>query len=293
MAKSLKLVLITAIACLSHVMFVNTAGAQTVLPEECKTSAVDDDSDGLIEICHLEDLYAIRFVLDGSGYKADSEATTSTLGCPSSGCIGYELVRDLDFDDDGSYSSTANKITWAMGEGWQPIGNSFSNAFTGLLEGGGYTISGLMISRPDANDIGLFGYTRSGAEITNLGLLDVDITASSYVGSLVGSNLRGTITNSYATGYASGIGSLAGGLVGYNRSGTITNSYAMVSVSGSPVGGLVGFNDDDNSIITNSYATGPVNGSSIVGGLAGQNRGIITNSYAIGSVTGGRSSVVV
>ena len=312
MKKLLKLALITVLVCLSHIIFVNTAVAQAVLPEACNTPDVDDDSNGLIEICHLEDLDAMRFVLDGSSYQADSVATTSTLGCPSSGCVGYELVRDLDFDDDASYSSTANKVTWTTGEGWQPIG--VVSAFSGQFEGNSYTISNLYINSSgtlvtglrdiisDLSDLssgalvtGLFGYTGSEAEIANVGLLNVNITGRQSVGvrhsvgSLVGWS-DGRVTNSYATGSVTGTEiddtDGIGGLVGLNR-GTITDSYATSSVIGdsSRVGGLVGWNF---GTITDSYATGFVSGNIQVGGLVGYNfdDSTIANSYATGSVSG-------
>ncbi len=290
MKNFLKPALITALIFLSHIVFVNTASAQTALPEACNTLDVDDDSDGLIEICYLEDLNAIRFVLDGSGYKADSMATTSTLGCPSDGCVGYELVRDLDFNDDDSYSSTASRITWTTGQGWEPIGE-FSDAFRGEFEGNDFTISNLTIDRSGTSNIGLFGVTGIDAEIANVGLLNVSIIGDdSFIGGLVGGN-TGSITNSYATGSVSGDEGI-GGLVGGNT-GSITNSYATGSVSGddSSVGGLVGDNEDGT--ITNSYATGSVSGDdSFIGGLVGDNEdGTITNSYATGSVSGDDSSV--
>ena len=247
---------------------------------------VDTDGNGLIEINDLETLNAIRFQLDGASYRATTDATIGiTEGCPNDRCIGYELTRNLDFSDDNSYSSTVNKIIWTTGEGWQPIGDT-SNAFTSKFEGYGFTISNLKINRSDTDNVGLFGFVGADAEITNVGLLDVDITGNDRIGSLVSFNSSGTITNSYATGSVSGSGSDVGGLVGLNNGGTITNSYATGSVSGSSdVGGLVGLND--NGTITNSYATGSVSGDENVGGLVGLNdNGTITNSYATGSVSG-------
>ncbi len=248
-------------------------------------TAVDTDGNGLIDINDLETLNAIRHQPDGTSYKATAEAATgSTESCPNNVCIGYELMKDLDFNDDDSYSSTANKIIWTTGAGWQPIGAP-SDAFIGKFEGNGFTISNLTIDRGDATRIGLFGYTGSDAEITNTGLLNVNIIGRSFVGALVGENNSGTITNSYATGSVSG-NSNVGALVGENNSGTIMNSYATGSVSGnSDLGGLVG--ENNSGIIMNSYATGSVSGNSDLGGLAGWNfSGTITNSYATGSVSG-------
>ncbi|MBC6414695.1 MAG: cadherin-like beta sandwich domain-containing protein [Chromatiales bacterium] len=249
---------------------------------------IDKDGDGLIELCSLEGLDAIRYQLNGSGYQAGSRADIITTGCPTSGCRGYELVRNLDFKNTGSYDSRNINTAWTAGEGWLPIGSGNSGQlFNAVFEGNGHTISNLMINRPYNNRIGLFGEATSNSTMTNIGLLNVDNTGSS-VGSLVGWNY-GDITNSYATGDVSGQG-LAGGLVGWNYGG-ITNSYTTVGVTGNDeVGGLVGANRGN---IANSYAAGDVTSSDRsydgnVGGLVGSNNGSITNSYATGDViTGG------
>ena len=248
---------------------------------------IDIDDDGLIDINSLEELNAIRYQLDGTGYRDSENAPKITTGCPGNKCKGYELKKDLDFNDDASYSSIANKVIWTEGAGWEPIGTD-SNRFKAIFEGNGHTISNLRINRPNTNRVGLFGYAR-GVTINNVDLLNVDITGGYYVGGLVGYN-RGTITNSYATGAVTGTGDGVGGLVGRNWDGTITNSYATGAVTGSSVGGLVGSNY--SGTITNSYATGAVTGTGDdVGGLVGYNRGTITNSYATGAVTGTGNNV--
>ena len=259
----------------------------------CGTTDIDQDNDGLIEICDLEGLNAIRHQLDGTGYKASGSATKITAGCPDTGCKGYELTRDLDFNDDNSYSSTHNKITWTTGRGWEPIGNSSSNAFNATFNGNGHTISNLMINRPNASNVGLFGYVRDQSKTVNVGLLNIDILAGSYVGGLVGHNY-GNVINSYAMGSVTANRHGVGGLAGHNH-GTIRISYAAASVTrigqdASGIGGLVGENSYEG-IITGSYATGSVTGAGLLassGGLVGINisGGSITNSYATGSVTG-------
>ena len=268
----------------------------------CGTTDIDQDDDGLIEICNLEGLNAIRYQLDGTGYRAGQSALLITMGCrPDGGCTGYELSRDLDFNDDNSYSSTANKNTWTMGKGWEPIGEMGSRGrFMAKFEGNDYTISNLMINRPETSRVGLFGYVNDQSKISNTGLLNINIVAGCRVGGLVGVN-SGSITSSYATGSVTGVRpsnigysicSLAhyvGGFVSLNY-GSITSSYATVSVEGSNyVGGLASFNSGS---ITSSYATGSVRGgwAAYVGGLVGENGSgsTITNSYATSSVTGGR-----
>ena len=240
---------------------------------------IDKNDNGLIEICDLEGLNAMRDNRSGSG--------TMEQGCPST-CTGFELTKDLDFNNNASYrDATANRTTWTMGEGWEPIGVSGAG-FSATFNGNGYTISNLYINRNGADNIGLFGATRG--QITNLGLLNVDITGRSSVGGLAGRNSN-TITNSYVTGTVEGSGSV-GGLVGTNAV-AIANSCASASVSGSgdQIGGLVG-NSSLNSTITNSCATGTVSGSgNRIGGLVGSNRAAIKSSYATGSVSGDGNNV--
>ena len=90
---------------------------------------VDRDDDGLIEIDNLEGLNEMRYQLDGTGYRESEEALKVAVGCPNNGCRGYELTRDLDFTDDDSYSSKANRIIWATGEGVAADWGFFLSAF--------------------------------------------------------------------------------------------------------------------------------------------------------------------
>ena len=244
---------------------------------------IDKDGNGLIEIYDLEGLNEMRHQLDGSGHKTSASGTKSTQGCPESGCIGYELMKDLDFNADTSYRTTSNKVTWTTASGWSPIGSN-SNRFSGVFEGNGHTISNLYIDR-NRNDIGLFAVTAATAQIQNIKLLNATIQGAIDVGSLVGSNF-GLIINSDVTTATIVGNSQIGGLVGANR-GDIISSFAYADVIGfSNVGGLVG---DNTSNITNTYAAGTVSSTQTVshaGGLVGANgsSGSIRNSYAVSRV---------
>jgi len=175
--------------------------------------------------------------------------------------------------------------------GWVPIGGNLVASYSGTFNGQGYLISGLTIDDLSDTYVGFFGET-SGT-IEGLGMdVKVDATGShQHVGSLVGIQNEGSITDSYAAGSVTGASfSENGGLVGVQGGGSITDSYATGSVTGawfSENGGLVGVQGGGS--ITDSYATGSVTGASysINGGLVGNQRGgSITDSYATGSVTG-------
>ena len=258
---------------------------------------VDKDNDGLIEIETLEDLDAIRYQLDGSGYRASSATNKITAGCPADQCKGYELVKDLDFLDDANYVSTRNKVVWTMGAGWQPIGtitnddcsDSGSNCFNGIFDGNGYSVSNLRIHRPSTNNIALFA--GNTGTIHNLGLSAIEVRGNSRVGSLVGRN-EGELMNVYVaggrvTGQNQVIGSgFVGGICGIN-SGSISNSYAVVDVSAlRDAGGLVA---EHSGSINNSYVAGLVSISQrqqAVGGLVGilEEGGSVSNSYSTAEV---------
>ena len=234
----------------------------------------DKDNDGLIEIYTIEDLNNIRKDLEG--------LRGSLQGIASENFKGYKLMNNLDFKAPESYASGVVNTSYTNGKGWEPIGNS-TDPFSKEFEGNGYTISNLFINRPSTDHIGLFGHT-SAALIKNVGLEEVNVKGSNYVGGLVGEN-NSTISHSYATGSVTGSYDV-GGLVGYNYfDSTIRHSYATGSVTGdNGVGGLVGFNFI-YSIIRHSYATGSVTGSNNhVGGLVGSNwiSSIISHSYARG-----------
>jgi hypothetical protein len=161
--------------------------------------------------------------------------------------------------------------------------------FTGVFDGNDLTISNMIIEGGEY--LGLFGVLENGAEVKNLGVVDVNITGSGGpVGGLAGLNY-GSITMSYSMGSVTGEGGGVGGLVGSNI-GIITSSYSTGSVSGDGsrwgVGGLVGWNDDSG--IISSYSTGSVSGDRNVGGLVGANSdATITMSYSTGSVSGDRN----
>ncbi len=272
---------------------------------------VDTDKDGLIDILTLEDLDAIRNALDGRSLRhqnADGVLIESAKGCPMTGCKGYELLQDLDFDNPAHYRAGSVNTAWTTGSGWQPIGTSL-HPFTSIFKGNGYTISNLRVNSPDSDYIGLFGVldgSKSDVVIEGIGLTGVDIVGGAHVGGLVGYNRAGDISRSYASGYVAargnGTSAMVGGLVGRNVAGLITESYSETQVkanlaarlSVALAGGLVALNDN-RSRIENSYAIGSIIGQDTVGGLVAINRDSseIINSYAVNRViaVGARSKV--
>ena len=259
-------------------------------------TSYDTDRDGLIEVSDLTQLNVIRWDLDGdgspssnaTGYNAAFPNAIAGMGCPDSGCSGYELISDLDFDTNGNGRADAGDAYWNDGEGWLPIGNDFEAAFKTSFNGGGHTISNLYIDRRDAEYSGLFGnaqwdglneWVGLNNNIRDLALVNVDVQGGTYSGGLAGSNGLVIVACS-VTGVVGGGGDV-GGLVGNNFSGRVIASYSAASVAdGNDTGGLVGSNFAGTIIA--SYSIGSVSDYNGVGGLVGSNfadRGTARDSY--------------
>jgi hypothetical protein len=159
------------------------------------------------------------------------------------------------------------------------IGHDRNECFSGVFDGDGHVISHLKISST-LDYVGLFGYIGGGSEVRNLGLVDVDISGSWYVGGLCGYNRDGTISNCYSTGSVTGTARAMdiGGLCGRNSMGTISNCYSTCAVNGDEhVGGLCGNNY--SGTISNCYSTGSVSGEDRVGGLCGSTGETVIMSF--------------
>jgi hypothetical protein len=227
-----------------------------------------------LEILEIRDWYDLDAIRDN---LARSYVLMNGLGSTTA---GYEELA----------SPTANG-----GKGWEPIGSlsvdpisfwiiDLADPFTGSLDGQGYEIRDLFISRPDEDGVGLFGSVGQGV-IENLGVVNAEVTGRSYVGGLVGGSWA-TMRNSYSTGSVTGDAQVGGLVGGAFWGGTVSGSYSTGSVTGQDqhTGGLVGGNW---GIVSNSYSTGSVTrGGLWVGGLVGGNWGTVSNSYSTGSVTG-------
>jgi hypothetical protein len=134
----------------------------------------------------------------------------------------------------------------------------------------------MFINLPGIGYVGLFSIVGQGGVIKNLGMVNVNVNSTAYIGSLVGAN-SGTVSNSYSTGSVTGV-LWVGALVGSNfEKGTVSNSYSTGNVTGNyGIGGLVGGN---NGTVSNSYSTGNVTGNSSVGGLVGYNYATVSNAF--------------
>ena len=192
-------------------------------------------------------------------------------------------------------------VFYNEGFGWEPIGSDKNAPFKGVFDGNGFSIQGLVVNIDDAWDMyaGLFGY--NSGTITNLNVIDSNISIlslssqnyESCAGGVVGYN-RGLISNCYNSGTVSG-GRYSGGIAGYNGDGIVKDCYNTGKVSGNNwSGGIVGYNQRNfsNGVVENCYNTGLiVSEGSFAGGIAGQtDGGKISNCYNMGEVSSGNNS---
>jgi len=151
----------------------------------------------------------------------------------------------------GNYRLRAN-ITMTSGDAaFVPIGSS-SNPFHGTFNGNGFTITGLRINAVNAYYQGLFS-AASGAILSKVQLANVNITAGSISGAIVGYMINTILTDSYVTGTVSG------------SSNSNDFGYGLGLAIGTAA---------DYSEIYRCYATGTVKGSAYTaGGFVGEIRG--------------------
>jgi len=276
---------------------------------------VDSDHDGLIEIATLQQLDWIRN--DPSGKSlTDADKRVNSKGCPASGCFGYELVTDLNFDTNGDGVMDGRDTYFdyeknGSNAGWLPI-----PMLTATFEGNGHRISNLFIERAarQAEYVGLFGIVASSASdaagIRNIRLdgplQSVTGSGSLSVGALAGqltaggatefknTTVSGSVTGGRWTGGSIGAVILMGGVLAFDH-----NTATAAVNSQSIAGGLVGLvqNQVNGSIatITNNTSTSKVvTAGDFAGGFAGSllaaGATITTDSnWSSGSVIGRQS----
>ncbi|AJQ96688.1 hypothetical protein [Gynuella sunshinyii] len=251
---------------------------------------VDINDNGLIEISTIEELNQIRYNLIGTSF-IDVDGNSIDTGCPVSGCIGYELVNDLDFGSNSANPLAAQGPFWNDGYGWEPIGSEL-DPFAAVFDGNGHSISNLFIDRVEEDHVGLFGVISSqpykGAGVTNLVLQRAIVYGNNKVGGIVGAiennyeNEDVIVSGCAVSGVVSGE-KYVGGMVGhlYARYGAqvhlFNNTTNILAVGADYTGGMVGYSgagiggvDSTTTVtLTDNRVTGQASGNSKVGGLVG------------------------
>jgi len=197
--------------------------------------------------------------------------------------------------------------------GWEPIG-VLGEEFVGSFDGKGFTISGVIIDRPEQTEVGLFGVLGAPGIILNLNVSVTSVRGEQATGALVGRQLDGTIENCHSSGSVTCTSSRAGGLVGSQEAGTIMRSSSSCGISSqlSRAGGLVGLTQagtvigckasgncssmssragglvgsvEADATVEDSYSTGNTTGANRTGSLFGRLDGVARRCYGTGAVT--------
>lgn len=199
----------------------------------------------------------------------------------------FKVMNDIDCSD---------TVNWNSGAGFAPIGydNTDTHGFRGHFNGDNKEISDLYISRSATDYIGLFGGTYS-ADISNVNLVDCNITGHSYTGGLIGMSFESVVTScEVSSGSVTGY-NYVGGFIGYTRGDTsksITSSGASCTVGGHDnVGGFIGASPGKVAIDSCYSSSVVTSDGNYTGGFIGQTTGTgsylttVTESYSSGSVS--------
>lgn len=232
------------------------------------------NSDGVYEIGNAGQLFWFASLVNGDRTHADFDS--------QNGAANAILVKDIVVND-GDISKLASAQSNSLRK-WSPIGTS-DNSYTGQFDGQGHTISGIYFSDSTADNVGLFGYTRGGADIYNVGIVNSYIEGKNCVGGILGRNNNSGVNVQRCFSEATVIGNEGvGGIEGSTYGGKIINCYNAGSVTGSKfVGSIRGRNTNSSGAMDNCFNVGEVvgTGTDNIGGIRGDGNGTISNCYCI------------
>ena len=241
-----------------------TEGCGYVIEQEIK-----DENPGVIcgsgknedydkqEECHIksvEDLVAFSYLVNsgktfaGKTVYLDKDLDITNYAKEKS---YVDPDKEALYDINGDREITSLKDEMTTDKGFQPIGtNEKEKNFKGKFEGNAYTISNLMINRPDEDYVGLFGcvigsYTQYST-ITGLNVENINVKGKNYVGGLSGYINYAKINEV----------TLTGTIIGNEKTGTY-------------IGGIVGSVTTSNVHIDSVIVNANVTGNSNVGGISG------------------------
>lgn len=203
---------------------------------------------------------------------------------------------------DGKYIILKNNINLNNQE-WTPIGND-RNPFKGNFNGDNHTVTGMQISNPSKDYVGLFGECTKhniNSAIKNITVRNSDICGKSHVGAIVG--YAGEINIENCRSIANKINGerRVGGICGYfggNPDGKVSQCYNSSEVSGKrSAGGIAGMGDRctaENCLNTGEIKVTTTQNESTGGGIFGFfddsiASASITACVNLGKVSGGES----
>lgn len=182
----------------------------------------DTDDDGLIEIYDVQDLNEMRYNLEGKGLYGKS------VGCPQSGCMGFELVTDLDLDTNGNGHFDEGDMYWNEGMGWEPIGaKEEGGGFKGIFDGNGFVIQNLHSA--NRSEAALF-MALDSAQLRNMALESVSIQAETFAAGLAVFARASTVEGCFVSGAIDSRIYLAGLVMELSNS-QVTASYTHLQAN--------------------------------------------------------------
>lgn len=250
--------------------------------------------------------------------------------------VHFLLMNDLTLNEkvlkeDGTLADNHGDF-----EQWEGFGNystgGYGTDFRGIFDGGGHTIYGLYVNRPDQNGGGFIPTICGNGQIRNLTIRDSYFCAVDACGAFAGLIQGGGTSGdagifdcvSYATVVGTGATHSTGGVVGsasgyYSKNCTISNchNYGRVSACSVPnewderwncsLGGVVGVSSGARVVNCNNYGNVELQEWGIVGGVLGgangsanvtfcENRGSVISTrksgVSIGGIVGSNSAWV-
>lgn len=188
---------------------------------------------------------------------------------------------------------------------WTPIGNN-GNSFRGNFDGRNHTVTGMRISKPSEDYVGLFGKCTKhnvNSAIKNITVKDSVICGKSHVGAIVGYAEGINIENCRSIANKINGERRVGGICGYfggNPGGKVSQCYNGSEVSGKrSAGGIAGMGDRctaENCLNTGEIKVTTTGTQSACGGIFGTFNdtnttlpATITACVNLGKVSGGES----
>ena len=268
-----------------------TEGCGYVIEQEIKDenpgvicgNGTEEDYDKQTE-CHIksvEDLVAFSYLVNsgktfaGKTVYLDKDLDITNYAKEKS-YVDPDKEALYDINGDGEKTSLKDEMT--TDKGFQPIGtNEKEKNFKGKFEGNAYTISNLMINRPNEDNVGLFGYIKgidsdNYATIVGLNVENIKVNGNGFVGGVAGyihsyADINEVTVSGNVSGEANNIGGIVGYIYNENYSVNVTSVISNTNVTGNAktsdyIGGIAGYVNNFNSStkITGIIESGTISG---------------------------------
>ena len=304
----------------------------TIMGKDVPILQVDDKNPGQLEqendntfvINSIEDLVFFSYDVTTNGNKYENQTVKLGTNLDFSSDKSYVNPNRTDFTQYGYNGPLKQALT--SGTGFSPIGefttSTSQNLFYGMFDGDNKAICSLYINIDSDEQVLVGLFSVSYGEITNLGLVNANITVQGLqgeqggitsVGGLVGISYN-NIYNSYVTGSVNVTGDAwmnVGGICGVIRNGDINESYNLATIECKNVaekqgdnnitcGGITGgVQENDNASIEKCFNRGYINADAdnvmvtvggILGGTNQANNFILKNCYNNAKIQGSTST---